>query len=212
MVWLGELAAGVSMCLGGIGLWALPEGTPVIGRPPVLVGWACIIFGAVMVVVSILNRFGLELRAPVGRRITKASETVAVPVRDRTPLPEAPRIRFVSPAAPKPERMKADVTLAEVKALGETPNLTNAERNRLLAPHVGKWFNIIGKVMDVNPGRDTLAQVVLEADGGAEVLAYFSEDMERVGSLRKGSALHILGKFTGAIGHYLNLEDCEIVS
>ena len=90
--WLLEVAAGVALAVAGIGLWALPADTPIIGRPPLTIGWVLIVLGMLIVVLATAARFGLEFQAPLRRHrkvVLEATSPIAV-----HPLSE--RLRAVS--------------------------------------------------------------------------------------------------------------------
>jgi hypothetical protein len=206
MAWLLEFATGVGVCLGGIGLWALPKDTPVIGRPPVLVGWLVIALGVLIIALSMVTRSGFEIQPPRVRRKAPPLARYDIPRPERTD--SAP-----IPAPQKIVRVYTDANVAELVALGRTAGLTNAERARLLAPHVGKWLRIEGAVDDVNvyPG---FVQVIIRIDPALPPpIVFFRSDLDRVAALRKGARIHMAGRFTGVAppSDSVAMDDCELL-
>lgn len=71
LAWLLELAAATAVILGGVFLWTLPSSTPVIGRPPIIVGAIVVAVGLVIAMLSSGSRLGLEVQSPVRRKRNK---------------------------------------------------------------------------------------------------------------------------------------------
>jgi hypothetical protein len=201
----------VALCLGGVGLWALPKDTPVVARPPVLVGWLVIGLGVLIIVVSMVTRSGYEVQPPLRRKSLPVKKDLPRAKLGSTPLPWPPPI-------PKPvERIYTDATPVDLLALGNTPNLTNAERARLLAPHLGKWLRIEGLVDEVNPQTSWVQVLITKpvADSAMPLMiAHFDSDLDRVVALRKGAQIRVAGKFDGlsVMNVALTLSDCELLN
>jgi hypothetical protein len=167
--------------------------------------------------VVLWERNRLALRSPIVRKETQShrpspNTTYARPERaDRATGPAFPAVPT------KVERVYADITPAELFALGNTPNLTGAERALLLVRHVGKWLRIEGVVDDVdhNPGfvMVTIGKGVTDPVTPL-MLATFGSDLDRVAALRKGARIRIAGKFTriSAMNVALVLDECELLN
>jgi hypothetical protein len=111
-------------------------------------------------------------------------------------------------------RVYSDTTPEDLVSLGHTPNLTTAERARLLQPHAGSWLRIEGLVNDVDPDPERI-QVSIFIEGITEIsLAYFVSDLDRVSALRKGARIRIAGKFTRLtpFDTGIVLSDCELLN
>jgi hypothetical protein len=65
--WLLEIASAVALIVGGLGVWALPTSTLVVGRPPVAVGWILIGLGILVFLGSTGARLDLRLQMPIRR-------------------------------------------------------------------------------------------------------------------------------------------------
>ena len=220
--WLIEFATGVVVSLAGIGLWALPNDTPFIGRPPLFVGWLVIALGLAIVALSIATRF--EVQPPLRRKALPPAKQ-ELPRLVRTDSATGPALSAVPVKVPitvprNSERVYSDATPAELLALGNMPNLTSAERARLLEPHVGKWLQVDGVVEDVDTSyRDQsgFTSVTIDALANSEMartLASFLSDLDRVARLRKGGRIRVAGTFAGIspMGTALRLNDCELGS
>ncbi len=206
--WLIELGTGVALCLGGIGLWALPTDTPVIGRPPVIVGWLVIALGVLIIILSIATRSGYEVQSPLKRK----SPLIAKYEGSRPERIDSATGPSLHAVPQKVEKVYSEATPADLVAIRNMPNLTSVERGRLLAPHVGKWMRIEDVVLDVHaePGIVHLSMGTNVID---PISADFRSDLDRAAALRKGARVRVLGKFSRFLGaNAMLFTDCEFLS
>jgi hypothetical protein len=213
--WLIEFATGVVVSLAGIGLWALPTDTPIIGRPPLVVGGLVIALGLVIVALSMATRF--EVQPPLRRKSRPPAKHELLRL-ERTDGAAGPALSAVPVKVPRNARVYSDATPAELLALGTMPNLTSAERARLVEPHVAKWLRVDGLVEDVDASyKDQSGFVLVSIDelpntAMSRTLASFRTDLDRVAALRKGARVRIEGTFAGIspMGLAVRLDDCEL--
>jgi hypothetical protein len=167
--------------------------------------------------VVLWERNRLALRSPIVRKETQShrpspNTTYARPERtDSTTGPAFPAVPT------KVERVYTDTTPAELFALGNTPNLTGAERALLLVPHLGKWLRIEGVVDDVDPQAGfvlvTIGRGVTDPVTPL-MFATFGSDLDRVTALRKGAGIRLAGKFTriSSMNVAVVLDECELLN
>src|SRR5205807_160326 len=119
----------------GVVFWSLPLDTPVIGRPPIWVGWIFVCVGVLIAFLSSAGRLGLELQSPIRRRTappatpTPMRQTFKLPVPSSAPLPP-------------PQPVFTDATPRDLVELAKTKSLTRAQIDKLIAPYKGKWLSI----------------------------------------------------------------------
>jgi hypothetical protein len=222
LAWLLELGGAIAVAAVGVGLWSLPPNTPVVGRPPLWVGWIFVAFGVLTAVVSSAGHVGLQLQSPVRRRahITFAPKP---PQATPVPIPIAPAAPIV-PAAPRPPmahqtgRTLTDATVDSLVELARTPNLTGTQRDALLAPYKGKWMTVEGSVQDVDRPMGTYLKVTLEGVSSSPrvtVNAYFEANNARVAALHRGASIRVVGEIRSVYGGgfglgAVTLDKCEI--
>jgi hypothetical protein len=190
---------------------------------------ASVIGLAVCIALVVLwERNRLALRSPIVRQENpghRHSQTRQRGPDDREPAPAPPHTErsAMGPAIPgvqaKVERVYSLLTRAELFALGNTPNLTNAQRATLLAPHMGTWLRIEGVVDEVNAYLPSFVQVVIGADVTDPVkppltLATFKSDLNRLVALQKGARIQLAGRFNGvtAMNVGVAFDDCELLN
>ncbi len=62
--WLLELATAIGVAGGGVTLWTLSTDTPIIHRPPIIVGAALVGLGAIIAFLSSATRLGFTVKTP----------------------------------------------------------------------------------------------------------------------------------------------------
>jgi len=202
VAWLLEVVAGALLAIIGVGLWALPTDTPLIGRPPMLAGWLLIAVGALNIVIVTARRYAGEARAK------RRQEPEAVPAAlSSAPTPAQ------NGSAQHPPRSYSSLTTAELLRLGATEGLTEVERDRLLAPHKNSWHRVEGVVIDVTPTLPLWVDVqIQESNGGPKVMAFFWNEMDRAAALNVGAEVHLAGRFERVGGSaFVVLEECELL-
>jgi hypothetical protein len=194
-----ELGAGLTVVIAGVGLWALPRDTPVIGRPPVLFGGLLVVLGALIVGMSLASRLGVhaprelkraDSKRPSGQRVTKAAgdkntESV-VTVR---PL--------------------ADLTAEDLIKIERDGELTTTEKNRLLEPYIGQRLKAEGQVDNVwgTAESPVVGVSIIERDHFVD--AHFMADKARASLLRKGVAVRIRGELESVADYGITLRECS---
>jgi hypothetical protein len=166
-------------------------------------GAAVLALIASIVLVALWEKNHLSLRNPVVRHAHQTDTST-------TPIP--------APVPAKANRVYSDISPADLLALGSTPDLTDAERSRLLAPYVGKWLRMEVVVVNVSAEH---GYVLVHGIGPEKdkppvppTFALFGTDLDRVSALRKGVRIHLGGKFQGlaALNFGLILGECELLS
>jgi hypothetical protein len=186
----------MGLMVGGVGLWALPTDTPIIGRPPIAIGGMLVIYGVLLVILTVMHHFGIELQSPFRRRVSKQS-------------PQPPISPLLIPAPPSgPVKEFTDITISQIRQFEDTPNLTRAQLKAVLAPYIGKYMTVQGTVSNVDTGGIT--QLILASDG-THVQAYFDGEPVPVTSLVKGSTVKVVGQFKDVVGNSVSLMHCELV-
>jgi hypothetical protein len=208
--WLIELGAAAALAIAGVTLWALPANTPVVGNPPEVYGWLCIVVGALIAVLSTANYFRIEFQSPLRRRS-------ALPVVIPPPAPSAQEQQGLAPqAAPaSPQREFTRAMPRQLVDLAGTAGLTGAQANQLLRPHVGKWIVLDGKVTDVRD-YDYTVQVSIDLLGGdadIDSIAHFNGEKERAASLPVAAQVRLQGKIrevrSSALLKTIVLDECQ---
>lgn len=164
------------------------------------IGAAVVVLIVALLLVVLWDNFDLTVtrKKPVGapKALEAPQLTAPQPISRPTPAP-APRV-FSS------------MTIAALKALAADTNLTNAERQRLAEPHQNHWLRIEGTVYEVNgAATEYTVQVLVTVAEGGWVIAYFSKDKERVASLRKGTAIRLIGRINRVEPLGVSFVDCE---
>jgi hypothetical protein len=217
-----ELAGATALAIAGVGLWALPPETPVIGRPPTLLGWLCIVIAALIAILSTANFLGLDFQVPIRRRVPTEPKQVQPPV----PIPINPAPQPVPAPHPVPapvatDRIREPYSDAKIEALielGKTPNLTGVQMDTLLAPYKGKWIVIQGEVKDVDkPLSGWVKATLSKVNGDARLAAitwFTADQMERAAALHRGASVRVLGKVLSIHGtsDFFSLDDCELTT
>jgi hypothetical protein len=92
-------------------------------------------------------------------------------------------------------------------------NLTHMEGKRLVAPYVGRWMEVEGKVDDVRDSTGFVQVAFERVTGQAMTLMYFrgKEWRQRVELLRRGDHLRVQGRINGVEAWGVDLDVCEIV-
>jgi hypothetical protein len=213
--WLVELAAAA-------GLFVVAVTVPM----PALLALLCVAGAVVLGALSTANLFGIEFLVRRRAKNSEISDGSAprplVPVTGLVPLP-APQLAPL--AAPRGDRGPplvegefTDASPQELVRLASTPDLTRAQIDRLLEPHLGKWLAIDGTVEDVG-GRPTFASLELkDVNGDARLMAtaYFNkkdgaEAFGRAMALHKGAQVRVRGRIERIGRSGITLDPCEFI-
>jgi hypothetical protein len=208
LAWLLELGAAIAVAAVGVVLWSLPPETPVVGRPPLLVGWVFIAIGVVIAVLSSAGRVGWEFQSPIRR---KGAGGRAAPVPPPTPTPQTFNLPPMSAPTP-PARVFTDMTAQGLAGLANQQTLTKAQVDKLLEAHKDKWLSISGVVIDVRPPQQTFVLVALgTVDGheGMHALVTFRADFDRAEALHRGADVKVRGTIDNADRDTVYLENGE---
>jgi hypothetical protein len=207
LAWLLELAAAIAVAAVGVVLWSLPTDTPIIGRPPLVVGWVVISIGLVIAALSSAGRVGLEVQSPVRRRVLDPQPDSTTPPPHDSPLPAQPKDQGRALG----EGEVADITPQDLVRLANTADLTAAQIDALIAPHRWKWLVIEGRVREVYRVGN---EASVDGDASMRATAYFlaGKDAERALSLLRGVRRRLGGKISSA-SRYSNvtLVNCEFI-
>ncbi len=220
--WLLELAGAAALAIAGVGLWALPTNTLVVGRPPTVVGWLCIIAAALLALLSTANYFGVDFQLPIRRRTTtkmwsqgQTPVPMPTPAAAPVPIPTSAPMRMPSRhLEAATTRTYSDATFDALVEMAKTPNLTAIQIDSLLAPYKGQWMAIQGVVDDVEKvvGASSVRVRLSQVNGEARrtATAWFDRGTERPAALHRGANVHVLGKILNiyATG-MISLDDCE---
>jgi hypothetical protein len=184
-------------------LWAnlwFDGGLAVVAVGVALLGWALVLYLA-----------DKQVERRVERRTPGAVELRPT----KRPAPPKPQIPLTMPA--NVERIYSDATVAYLVGLGRTPNLTGAERARLVEPQVGKWLRIEGVVDDVNTYKGFVQVLICSEPRDPTIpctVAHFNRDIDRAAALPKGARIRAAGRFTGTspVNASVTLDDCELLN
>jgi hypothetical protein len=112
-----------------------------------------------------------------------------------------------------------EFTDASPAELLEAASATTAiQAAKILKPHYGKWLRVSGPLDDVTPwDRDYgFAMVTLSNHQLTNNISFFFNDRrtveDRLGGLRPGTQLIIIGKISEIRAHNITLKECEIES
>jgi len=217
--WLLELAAAVGLALAGPFLWSLPSNTPVVGHPPDVIGWVCVVGGIVIAALSTANYFGLEIEVRRKGHGNTAPDPPQIPAAVSPALiPPAGQPANRGPALAKGEFTDASARDLVQLAAAASPQLTAAQQALILAPHKGKWLAVGGVVDDVKQYPSWSIVDLVTIDGIAELTAtaYFDKGADpgydRSVALHKGARIRIRGKVMNATrSGNVSLDACEFI-
>jgi hypothetical protein len=190
-------------------LWAnlwFDGGLAVVAVGVALLGWALVLY---------LADKQVERRTPGAEELGYVKRTL--PPTPQIPLTIPTYSRALSAEPAKVERIYSDATVAYLVGLGRTPNLTGAERARLVEPQVGKWLRIEGVVDDVNAYKSFVQVLICSEPRDPTIpctVAHFDRDIDRAAALPKGARIRVAGRFTGTsnINASVSLDDCELLN
>ena len=213
--WLLEVAAGVALIVAGIGLWAVPTDTPIIGRPPLAIGWVLILLGVLILVLSTAARFGLEVQSPLrqkvrslpGPRLERANDPMPA---QATPVP----LNSLAPPEPAP-RIIVDRTPEQL--LANFKGVTAVQGRDRVARYIGNWLRVSGPLSNVLGTHPDSVQVTFQGRSLFEynnVYAYFREKKwsDRLALLSPGDHIAVIGRIRDLDTQNVHLDDCELES
>jgi hypothetical protein len=217
--------------IAGVALWALPAATPVVGRPPIVVGWVCVILGGLIVILATANFVReYEFQPPIRHKVAVNPAEQSQAVAPAAPLPVPQASQPTAPPIPTPQPVRptvrpgqrrefTDATPRDLVKLANTPGLTKVQVSRLLEPHIGKWLAIEGIVDDVSGSSSWAGLNLIDVNGDhtLKAKAYFNKKdgaqaYERATALHRGARLRVQGKIDGVAGWgHITLDPCEFV-
>lgn len=116
------------------------------------------------------------------------------------------------PADPAPceDRVYTHSTIEEI--YNSVKDLTVILANRVVEPHIGKWFRINASIVNVIDTRDTI-MVYSNLSTFRHVFLYFSKEKwsEHLETLGRSHCLFVEGKITKIDPNDMILEECEII-
>lgn len=210
--WITELGTGVGVMALGVALLVVPGRTALIGGTPAWVGEGLFFVGLGLILLStgtyIWERTGsrrLFVRSPlVLGRPQPPSRQPPPSSQPTTPTPAESTV--------EPPKIMATVTTSDLVRLGSAPNLTQAQLDLLVAPHVGTWVEIDGLVNDV---LTRAAVVHLVTDEGRADQSHLSDCFfspnPRASALHKGARVRLRGRFREMSLGRAQLDDCELL-
>ncbi len=215
LIWLLATVAGAGSLYGAL---TAPKDTASI------VLGVFIVLGVASAAVGILG-FAIEVVNFVNRLLPDAPNTATYQrVVDRPPgLPEGETpTRVLSPepisdvrprvqSQPIGEKGRVFVDVTHEYLIGLFKDKLGIQANKLIAPYIGKWMSVSGKLGDVL--GDQLLQVTFASVKVNEYLyMYFDKSWrDRLAVLQPGQIIHVIGRIDTVDTVSVALRDCELL-
>jgi hypothetical protein len=194
--YLGPFIVSTMFFLGGA-IWAFLKEYPVIWEP----------VGAVALTLGTIT--GLALRDGRKRRRLPVIEPQSLP----NTLPKmVDDTQTIVVASPKQEKVFVDLTPEQLIAF-HTDN-TGIQANKLVAPSIGKWMPISGRLSNVLSSYPGFAQLTFIGRGvGNQVFMYFRDQklIDRLSMLKPGTQMTVHGQIEMVDMLAVHLGNCELI-
>jgi hypothetical protein len=148
----------------------------------------------------------VRIRSPIVR---------VLPHRPVSPVAVVPPPRLTEAPNAAPERVFTHLDIAFLIDLASTPSVTSAQVDLLLAPYIGLWKRVEGRVTDVQvigaPGAllNYTSVSFEESETGQRVSANFDGSPSDASRLPKGATVQIYGQIWHVSAYSVGLTHCE---